>query len=134
MPEEGVVFTGDNVFHKCRSWLQECDPWEWLAALDRIAALDVETIVPGHGEPCGKAYLKEQAQIVENWVGFVERYVERGIGPEEILKEPVPVSRQDPYPIGQRLFMHDERLTALIVNNLHKRILGKKQAAGAGAG
>src|ERR1051326_2851507 len=30
VPEEGVVFTGDNVFHKCRSWLQECDPWEWL--------------------------------------------------------------------------------------------------------
>jgi glyoxylase-like metal-dependent hydrolase (beta-lactamase superfamily II) len=114
--------------------LQECDPWEWLAALRSIDALDVETIVPGHGEPCGKAYLKEQAQIVENWVGFVERYVERGIGPEEILKEPVPVSRQDPYPIGQRLFMHDERLTGLIVNNLHKRILGKKQAAGAGAG
>ena len=72
VPEEGVVFTGDNVFHKCRTWLQECDPWEWLAALDRIEALDVETIVPGHGEPCGKAYLKEQAQIVENWVGFIE--------------------------------------------------------------
>ena len=32
VPEEGVVFTGDNVFHKCRSWLQECDPWEWLDA------------------------------------------------------------------------------------------------------
>jgi len=131
VPEEGVVFTGDNVFHKCRSWLQECDPWEWLAALDRIAALDVETIVPGHGEPCGKAYLKEQAQIVENWVGFVERHVERGVGPEEILKEGVPVTRQDPYPIGQRLFMHDERLTGLIVRNLHGRIRERKQAAGA---
>src|SRR5438874_1193755 len=104
VPEEGVVFTGDNVFHKCRTWMQECDPWEWLAALDRIAALDVEVIVPGHGEPCGKAYLKEQAQIVENWVGFIETQVDRGLGPEEILKAPVPVTRQDPYPIGQRLF------------------------------
>ena len=84
VPEEGVVFTGDNVFHKCRTWMQECDPWEWLAALDRIAALDVETIVPGHGEPCGKDYLKEQAQIVHNWVGFIERQVERGASPEEI--------------------------------------------------
>jgi glyoxylase-like metal-dependent hydrolase (beta-lactamase superfamily II) len=134
VPEEGVVFTGDNVFHKCRSWLQECDPWEWLDALDRIAALDVEIIVPGHGEPCSKAYLKEQAQIVENWVGFVERHVERGASPEEILKEGVPVTQQDPYPIGQRLFMHDERLTGLIVHNLHKRILGKKEAAGTRAG
>ena len=45
------------------------------------------SIVPGHGEPCGKAYLKEQAQIVENWVGYVERFVERGVTPEEILRE-----------------------------------------------
>ena len=124
----GVVFTGDNVFYKCRTWLQECDPWEWLAALDAIAALDVETIVPGHGDPCGKEYLKEQAQIVENWVGLVERFVDRGLSADEALKEPIAVTKQDPYPIGQRLFVHDERLTGLIVRNLHKRILDKKQA------
>jgi glyoxylase-like metal-dependent hydrolase (beta-lactamase superfamily II) len=129
VPEEGVVFTGDNVFHKCRTWMQECDPWEWLGALDQIAALDVETIVPGHGEPCGKGYLKEQAQIVENWVGFIETYVDRGVDPEGILKEPLPVTQQDPYPIGQRLFMHDERLTGMIVRNLHRRILERKGAA-----
>ena len=84
---------------------------------------------PGHGEPCGKAYLKEQAQIVENWVGYVERFVDRGIGPEEILRETIPVTDQDPYPIGQRLFMHDERLTGMIVNNLHTRIRAKKEGA-----
>jgi cyclase len=131
VPEEGVVFTGDNVFHKCRSWLQECDPWEWLSALDSIAALDVETIVPGHGEPCTKAYLKEQAQIVENWVGLVERFVERGIGPEEALAQGFEVTGQDPYPIGQRLFMHNERLTGMIVHNLHQRIRDRTAATGA---
>jgi cyclase len=129
VPEEGIVFTGDNVFHKCRTWMQECDPWEWLAALDRIAALDVETIVPGHGEPCGKDYLREQAQIVANWVGFIETHVDRGVEPDEILKGPIPVTAQDPYPIGQRLFMHDERLTGLIVRNLHRRIREQKEAA-----
>ena len=99
-----------------------------------LAALDVETIIPGHGPPCGKAYLKEQAQIVENWIGFVETRLDRGKGPDEILKEGVPVTAQDPYPIGQRLFMHDERLTSLIVHNLHRRLLGKKEAAGTRAG
>ncbi|MBV8890204.1 MAG: MBL fold metallo-hydrolase [Alphaproteobacteria bacterium] len=128
VPEEGVVFTGDNVFYKCRSWLQECDPWEWLEALRLIEALDVETIIPGHGEPCTKAYLKEQAQIVENWIGFVERQVERGASPEDMLKEPIDATRQDPYPIGQRLFMHNDRLTAMIVRNLHRRILDRQAA------
>ena len=126
VPEDGVVFTGDNVFHKCRTWLQECDPWEWLDALNRIGALDVDVIVPGHGDPCGKAYLKEQAQIVANWIGLVERYVDRGLSIEDALKEPIEVAKQDPYPIGQRLFMHDERLTGLIISNLHKRISDRK--------
>jgi cyclase len=127
VPQEGVVFTGDNVFYKCRTWLQECDPWEWLDALRNIAALDVETIVPGHGDPCGKAYLKEQAQIIENWVGLCEGFVDRGVSADDALREPLAVLEQDPYPLGQRLYMHDERVTGLIVRNLHKRILAKKQ-------
>jgi glyoxylase-like metal-dependent hydrolase (beta-lactamase superfamily II) len=128
VPEEGVVFTGDNIFHKCRSWLQECDPWEWLAALHKIGSLDAEVIVPGHGEQCSKAYLKEQAQIIENWIGLVERFVDRGISADDALKQPIEVTKQDPYPIGQRLFAHDERLTGMIVTNLHKRISDKKAA------
>ena len=43
----------------------------------------------------------------------------------------MPVTRQDPYPIGQRLFIHDERLTGLIVNNLHTRIQERKAGAAA---
>jgi cyclase len=133
VPEEGIVFTGDNVFHKCRTWLQECDPWEWLKALDQIAALDVETIVPGHGEPCTKAYLKEQAEIVQNWVDCVERFVDRGLSADEALREPIAVTKQDPYPIGQRLYMHDERLTEMIVRNLHRRILERRGQADSAA-
>jgi hypothetical protein len=87
--------------------------------------------VPGHGEPCTKAYLKEQGQIIANWVGYVERLVERGIGAEEALQGPIEVTQQDPYPIGQRLFLHDKRLTGMIVRNLHPRILDKKLQAGA---
>jgi hypothetical protein len=75
--------------------------------------------------------LKEQGQIVENWVGCIERFVERGLNAEEALKEPIEVTRQDPYPIGQRLFMHNERLTEMIVLNLHRRIRDKKQGASA---
>ena len=35
----------------------------------------------------------------------------------------------DRYPIGQRLFMHNERLTEMIVRNLHQRILENRQQA-----
>jgi len=66
-------------------------------------------------------------------VGLVERFVDRGLSVEDALKEPIEVTKQDPYPIGQRLFMHNERLTGLIVRNLHQRILARKGQARPGA-
>src|SRR5947209_1200311 len=72
LPEEGVVFTGDNIFHKVKTFIQEADPWEWLDALDRIGQIDAAVIVPGHGEPCDRSYLKEQAETIRAWIGAVE--------------------------------------------------------------
>ncbi|HZQ38696.1 MAG TPA: MBL fold metallo-hydrolase [Dehalococcoidia bacterium] len=127
LPDDGVVFTGDNVFHKVKTFIQEADPWEWLAALKRIAALGAETIVPGHGEPCDNSYLPRQAQIIEGWIGAVEEFVRRGMSEDEALQQPAP--RVDPYPIGQRLFPISERVDAWNVSNLYRRIVTRQQAA-----
>jgi hypothetical protein len=39
-----------------------------------------------------------------------------------------PKLTQQQFPIGQRLFIRDERLTGMIINGLHARIRVKKQA------
>ena len=49
IPEERVVFTGDTVFSECQTWLMTSDVDRWLASLDRLAGLDVDILVPGHG-------------------------------------------------------------------------------------
>jgi cyclase len=121
VPEEGVLLTGDNIFCRCKTFIQEADPREWLAALDWIERLDVEVIVPGHGEPCDRSYVTEQRQVLQEWTGVVERFVERGLTADEAVREPLDVARIDPYPIGQRLFAF-EGLDAMIVRNLHSRI------------
>jgi hypothetical protein len=77
------------------------------AALRSIAALGVETISRA-ASPCTKWYLKEQGQIVENCVGYIERLVDRGMSPEEILNRPLEVAKRDPYPIGQRPSLQNE--------------------------
>lgn len=124
LPEEGVVFTGDNIFNRVKTFIQEADPWEWLAALRRIGELDAAVIVPGHGEPCDNSYLKEQAQVIENWVGAVEDFVRRGLTEEEALQQPVP--QADPYPIGQRLFPRVDWVNELNVTNLYRRIIARQ--------
>jgi len=125
--DEGLVFTGDNIFYHCKTFIQEGDPWKWLAALKRIDALDVAVIVPGHGEPCDRAYLSQQAQIIENWLGVVEDYVRRGMTEEEALAQPLDVpGKIDPYPIGQRLFAASDRITAANIRNLYARIKARR--------
>jgi glyoxylase-like metal-dependent hydrolase (beta-lactamase superfamily II) len=129
VPEEGVLFTGDNIFHECKTFIQEADPWEWLEALERIERFDVETIVPGHGEPCDGGYAGRQAGILRGWMGAVERFVERGLTADEAVREPLDVAAIDPYPIGQRLFDFGD-LDAMNVRNLHARIVARRSGAG----
>jgi cyclase len=68
IPEEKVVFTGDNLFGQTMTAFHDAMPKKWLEALGVIEKLDVQTIVPGHGKLCDKEYLKIQARIVkEMW-------------------------------------------------------------------
>jgi glyoxylase-like metal-dependent hydrolase (beta-lactamase superfamily II) len=127
VPDEGIVFTGDNVFHKCKTFIQEADPWEWLDALKAIGQLDVETIVPGHGETCTKSYLKQQADVIENWLAQVEDFVRRGLTEEEAIAQPLDVASLDPYPIGQRLFAFSDGLNRRNVSNIYRHAKARAQ-------
>lgn len=136
LAREGVVFTGDNIFYKCKTYLQECDPWQLLATLERIGQLDVGVIVPGHGEPCGKEYLAEQARVVREWVGAIERLVQQGLTEAEALAARLDVKSFDPYPIGQRRWLpgFDVDMQVADVNrrsiqNLYRRIVARRQSA-----
>ena len=123
LPDEGVLFTGDNIFHRVKTFIQEADPWQWLATLKRIGEIDAAMIVPGHGEPCDRGYLAQQAEIIEAWIGAVEDFVRRGLSEEEALKEPAPTA--DPYPIGQRLFPRVATVDSWNVGNLYRRIVAR---------
>ena len=126
IPDEGIVFTGDNVFNKTRTWIQEGNPWEWLEALESIRALDVETIVPGHGEPCDKDYLDVQGQIVRDWVGAIETLIDKGVTEDEAVAQGCPAV--DPYPIGQRLFPRSAWVDEANVRNVYRQVTAHEAA------
>ena len=98
IPEEKVVFVGDNVFCRVQTFLHQAHPQEWLQSLERIAALDAAVVVPGHGEVCDRGYLAEQAAFIEEWVAAVRDAVERGLSREQAQAE---ISFLDRYPMGQ---------------------------------
>jgi glyoxylase-like metal-dependent hydrolase (beta-lactamase superfamily II) len=49
LPEDGVVFTGDILFHRCTPIGWEGTFANWIAALERLEALEPQVVVPGHG-------------------------------------------------------------------------------------
>jgi glyoxylase-like metal-dependent hydrolase (beta-lactamase superfamily II) len=53
LPADGVLYCGDVLFHRCTPVGWEGDFATWIAALERMAALEPEHVVPGHGPLCG---------------------------------------------------------------------------------
>lgn len=49
VPSDRVVFTGDILFEEAHPIMWEGPIQNWIDACNRILAMDVETVVPGHG-------------------------------------------------------------------------------------
>jgi glyoxylase-like metal-dependent hydrolase (beta-lactamase superfamily II) len=83
LPERGVVFTGDVLFRLCTpiGWVGTTR--RWCAALDRIASLGAETLVPGHGPLCGPQGALEMKAYLEYVLAESRRFFEAGLTPAE---------------------------------------------------
>ena len=99
--EEGVVFTSDNIFHNCQTWLQEANPDLWLAALESLRKLPEEIFVPGHGPVCGKGYLNEQGAFIQEWKAYVKDAIERGMTKDEAIEKLTAMTDRYPMDVGQ---------------------------------
>ena len=104
VPEERAVFTGDTVFSECQTWLMTSDVDEWIASLDRIASLDVDRVIPGHGPVTTPAYLATQRAMLLEWKTAVAVAVAKGWTRDETMAR---VSFADRYPVdvGQGYMM-----------------------------
>ncbi len=100
LPQEQVVFTGDNVFNGVQTWLYEGHPFAWLESLKTIGEMDVRWIVPGHGEVCDKTYLTEQEGFLHEWLDVVQGAIDRGWTLEESV---VGISLLERYPMAAGL-------------------------------
>jgi cyclase len=99
--EEGVVFTSDNIFCKCHTWLQEAHPDLWLGSLDALRKLPEEVFVPGHGPVCGKNYLDEQGSFIQEWKAYVQKAIDRGMTKEEAIEKLTDMTDRYPMDVGQ---------------------------------
>src|SRR6266566_1373244 len=58
----------------------------WIAMLDRIAVMDVDTILPAHGDSARRADVEELAAMLADEYATVKDAVSRGVGLDQALK------------------------------------------------
>lgn len=86
IPEEGVLFAGDVVINDPSPGMRDANIAEWIAALAWIEQLPAETIVPGHGELCGKEVVRRLIDRFEEMRGIMRRLLDSGAPKEEAVK------------------------------------------------
>jgi cyclase len=74
LPEAGVLFAADLVLVRNHAWMGDGHPQAWQEILDRMAELDFDVLVPGHGEVGGRSDLDEFRAYLDDFVAAAEEH------------------------------------------------------------
>ena len=88
VPEEGVLFAGDVVINGPSAGMRDARVGEWIEALAWVEGLEVDAIVPGHGEICGKEVATELRERLGGMMDIMTGAVAAGKGKAEAVAEP----------------------------------------------
>jgi cyclase len=91
LPNEKILVTGD-LFVNGNPWGNnvadpDADYDRWIAVLDTLAAWDIKTVVPGHGELGTTQSLKQQRAYLADMLQQVRQGIKAGKSKEELVKE-----------------------------------------------
>jgi cyclase len=87
MPKRKILFSGDNVCENGLPSSQECCIFDVFKTLDFIIEdLDVDIIVPGHGEVCTKESAKVFRNQYRDYVNRIQSMIEEGHSREDIIE------------------------------------------------
>lgn len=98
LPQERILFGGDNVTCKEHPVMSQANSREWLRALDRIREMDVDMIVPGAGEICDKSAIEPLYEYIADMREQVTELFQRGASRREAVEK---VVLQDYFPVPE---------------------------------
>lgn len=87
VPRDRTVYAGDVLFHKVHPSIMGVAVADWVTACDRILAMDVETVVPGHGPITDKAGVRELRAYLEYVSAQARRCYDAGMTVEQAAND-----------------------------------------------
>lgn len=87
VPSERVLYTGDILFIDSHPIMWAGPVANWIAACDRILALDVDVVVPGHGPLTDKAGVRRVRDYWSTLLEYARRGRAQGASADEVARE-----------------------------------------------
>ena len=87
LPDERLVFTGDLLFHGGHPVVWAGPVSNWIAACDRIVALDAATVVPGHGPVTDNGAVRNLKTYLEYLTAEARVRYDAGLTPIEAARD-----------------------------------------------
>jgi glyoxylase-like metal-dependent hydrolase (beta-lactamase superfamily II) len=118
VPDDKVVFTGDILFIEGHPILWAGPVSNWINACNRIIALDVESVVPGHGPITDK----KGVEAVRDYFSYIHKEAKtRFDGGMEVLDACKDIDLRDFSSWG------DSERIAVNINSLYREFRGEQQ-------
>ena len=118
VPSDRIVFSGDILFIGSHPIVWDGPVSNWIRACDRILALDVEIVVPGHGPVTDKAGVR---RVKEYWEYLLEETRDRfdaGLSAGEAARD---ISLE-----GFSHWLDRERVAVTIVDTIYRELSGDR--------
>ncbi|MFC1858441.1 MBL fold metallo-hydrolase [Thermodesulfobacteriota bacterium] len=101
VPEDRVLLAGDNIVTGMPPFTANCRFGSWIELLGVVEKMEIDSIVPGHGEVCGKEVASMIRIYFENMRDQVRSLSDAGVAKDEIVKKinlndvlPVPATQE----------------------------------------
>ena len=118
LPKEKVVITGDAVIG-WTPYMGDGYPEDWVSTVDRLAELDFDTIIMGHGNPAGRDWLRTFRNYIHDMVESVREEVAAGASLDEV-KQRVPARLAPTYEKAFATYEHYRPWRAGLLANIDR--------------
>jgi len=88
-PDEKIITMGDLIFNNKIPYIDReagANTENWIAVLDKIEKMDIEKVIPGHGNSGDKKILGNQAQYLKDLRAEIQKFIKQKATLDDIKK------------------------------------------------
>ena len=119
--EEKTLITGDTLTSGMPPFMGHGNMTQWMSTLTWMKDLDVDTILPGHGEICGKDEINRLLEYFTSLRSMIGDLIKKGSDIEGITAEAENLTNGF-YTIEPEMFEETKMLLAASIPNLYNQI------------